>query len=84
MKKKPQLTEEEQNLFNLLMPVYGVLPSASDTSKIINKSKATMYRERKNNTGIKYIQEAKNTTVRYPLHEIVRYLCDTGFNGRER
>ena len=78
MKSKDlQLTEEEQKLFNLLVSEYGVLPSASETAKIIKKSKATLYRERKNGIGINYIQDSSNATVRYPLHEIVRYLCNT-------
>jgi len=71
------LSDEEQRLFNLLVDEYGVLPSATQTAEIIKKSKATLYRERKQGTGIKYIQDSTNATVRYPLHEIVRYLCKT-------
>ena len=74
---KKALADEEQKLFNLLEDKYGVLPSAAQTAEIVKKSKATLYRERKNGTGIKYIQDSTNATVRYPLHEIVRYLCKT-------
>jgi len=75
------LTDEEQKLFNLLENKYGVLPTLTQTAKILKKSKATLYRERKNGTGIKYIQDSANATVRYPLHEIVRYLCNTRDKG---
>lgn len=77
MKKIQPLTDEEQRLFNLLVNKYGILPSVEQTSEILQKSKATLYRERKHGTGVKYIQDGKNSTVRYPLHEIVRYMCST-------
>lgn len=77
------LTGEEQKLFNLLEEKYGVLPNAAQTAEIVKKSKATLYRERKAGTGIRYIQDSDHSMVRYPLHEIVRYLCNTHGKGVE-
>lgn len=75
--EEQSFTADEQKLFDMLKDQYGVLPNASQTAEIVKKSKATLYRERKAGIGIKYIQDGDNSMVKYPLHEIVHYLCKT-------
>ncbi len=68
-------TDEEQSLFNILIDRYGLLVNASGTGKLLNESKATLYRKRKTGMGPKFLQDTQNSTIRYPLHEIVHYIC---------
>ncbi len=72
------LTDEEQTLFNILIDRCGLLVNASDAEELLNESKATLYRKRKTGLGPKFLQDTKNSTIRYPLHEIVHYICSDG------
>ena len=74
---KKALTEEQLKLFHLLLDKYGAVLSVDQTAKIVKKSKAALFRERKAGIGMKYIQDNANSKVRYPLQEIVRYLSNT-------
>lgn len=71
------LNEEEQSLFTLLVKDIGVSPDATKTAKLMGVSKAALYRMRKQGIGPKYLQNTNSSTIHYPLHEIVRYLCNT-------
>lgn len=71
------LNEEQRELYNELVGVYGAMVSQNNTSKLVGKSIATLYRERVEGVGIAYKQgntKGKNKAVHYPLHEIVKYL----------
>ena len=74
------LTDEQKELYSLMLPVYGALVSQKNTAKILNVSIATLYRMRENGVGASYKKldsNSKNGTVVYPLHEIVRYLTQS-------
>ena len=71
------LNEEQKSLYRELVGIYGAMVSQEDTSKLVSKSIATLYRERVEGVGIAYkqgITRGKNKAVHYPLHEIVKYL----------
>ncbi len=76
-----KMTEEEKSLFNALIVIYGLVLKVEDVQKVLNESKTTLYRKRKSGLGPKFIQDSANHTVQYPLHEIVRYICDTNNKG---
>lgn len=70
-------TEEQRELYSLMLPIYNALVSQKNTAKILGVSIATLYRMREQGIGIGYKKLdslSKNGTVVYPLHEIVRYL----------
>ena len=69
------LTDEQRELYSLMLPVYGALVSQKNTAKILNVSVATLYRMRENGVGVSYKKlnsNSKNGTVVYPLQEIVK------------
>ena len=74
------LTDEQRELYSLMLPVYGALVSQKNTAKILNVSIATLYRMREQGTGASYKKldsKSKNGTVAYPLQEIVKYLTQS-------
>ena len=74
---KKLLTDEQRELYNLLLKDYGAMVSQDNTSKLVGKSIATLYRERVEGVGIAYkqgITRGKNKAVHYPLQEVVKYL----------
>ena len=74
---KKLLTDEQRELYNELVGVYGAMVSQNNTSKLVGKSICTLYRERDAGIGIPYkqgITKGKNKAVHYPLQEIVKYL----------
>ena len=74
---KKLLTDEQRELYNELVGIYGVMVTQNNTSKLVGKSIATLYRERVEGVGIAYkqgITRGKNKAVHYPLQEIVKYL----------
>jgi len=80
MSNNKLLTDEQKELYSLMLPVYGALVSQKNTAKILNVSIATLYRMRENGVGASYKKldsNSKNGTVVYPLHEIVRYLTQS-------
>ncbi|MCT7604840.1 helix-turn-helix domain-containing protein [Aliarcobacter butzleri] len=74
-----KLTDEQRELYSLMLPVYGALVSQKNTAKILNVSIATLYRMREQGIGAGYkkLDNSKNATVQYPLQEIVRYLTQS-------
>ena len=74
------LTDEQKELYSLMLPVYGAMVSQKTTAKILNVSIATLFRMRENGIGASYKKldsNSKNGTVVYPLQEIVRYLTES-------
>ena len=50
------LNEAQRELYNELVGVYGAMVSQNNTSKLVGKSIATLYRERVEGVGIAYKQ----------------------------
>lgn len=74
------LTDEQRELYSLMLPVYGAVIKQSKTAEILNVSLATLYRMREQGIGASYKKmdsKSKNGTVVYPLQEIVRYLTES-------
>ncbi|MGJ0311328.1 helix-turn-helix domain-containing protein [Aliarcobacter cryaerophilus] len=74
---KHLLTDEQRELYSLMLPVYGAVLKQNETAKLLNVSLATLYRMREQGIGAGYKKldsKSKNGTVVYPLQEIVRYL----------
>ncbi|QFR42406.1 helix-turn-helix domain-containing protein [Sulfurimonas xiamenensis] len=74
------LTDEQRELYSLMLPQYGAVLSQNDASKCLKKSLATLYRMREQGIGPSYKKldsKSKNGTVVYPLQEIVRYLTES-------
>lgn len=74
------LTDEQRELYSLLVKDYNALVSQKNTAKILNVSIATLYRMRENGIGPSYKKldsKSKNGTVVYPLQEIVKYLTES-------
>lgn len=74
------LTDEQKELYSLMLPVYGAVVKQSTTAKILNVSICTLYRMREQGIGPSYKKldsNSKNGTVQYPLQEIVRYLTQS-------
>jgi len=77
---KKLLTDEQRELYSLMLPVYGAVLNQKETAQSIKKSIATLYRMREQGIGPSYKKcesESKNGTVVYPLQEIVRYLTES-------
>lgn len=77
---KKLLTEEQKELFSLMLPQYGAVLKQSDTAKILSVSLATLYRMREHGIGPSYKKldsKSKNGTVVYPLQEIVKYMTES-------
>ena len=79
-----KLTDDEKNLFNIMVNEYGVVVSAAVAEEILKESRSTLYRKRKNGGGPNFIQDADGSNIKYPLHEIVRYICNTSTGYAER
>ena len=74
------LTDEQKELYSLMLPIYGAMVTQKNTAKILSVSIATLYRMRENGIGASYKKldsNSKNGTVVYPLQEIVRYLTQS-------
>jgi len=74
---KKTLTDEQRELYSLMLPAYGAIVKQSKVTEIINVSLATLYRMREQGIGPSYKKmdsKSKNGAVVYPLQEIVRYL----------
>ena len=74
------LTDEQKELFSLMITVYGASIKQNTTAKILNVSIPTLYRMRENGIGPSYKKQdskSKNGAVVYPLQEIVRYLTES-------
>jgi len=75
-----KLTDEQRELYSLMLPVYGAVVKQNKTAEILNVSIATLYRMREQGIGASYKKldsKSKNGTVVYPLQEIVRYLTES-------
>lgn len=74
------LTDEQKELFSLLVKDYGAMVSQKNTAKVLNVSIATLYRMREQGIGSSYKKldsKSKNGTVVYPLQDIVRYITES-------
>ena len=74
------LTDEQKELYSLMLPIYGAMVTQKNTAKILSVSIATLYRMRENGIGASYKKldsNSKNGTVVYPLQEIVKYLTQS-------
>ena len=74
------LTDEQKELYSLLLELHGAMVKQTATTKILNVSLATLYRMRENGIGPSYKKldsKSKNGAVVYPLQEIVRYLTES-------
>ena len=72
------MTQQEKDLYELLYSKHGTSLDIETTSTVLHKSPSTLYRMRTNNIGPRYIKDAigaDNSAIRYPLNEIVRYIC---------
>jgi len=77
---KKILTDEQKELFSLMLPTYGATIKQSKVVEVLNVSIATLYRMREQGIGPSYKKldsKSKNGTVVYPLQEIVRYLTES-------
>ncbi len=80
MSNNKLLTDEQKELYSLMLPIYGAMVTQKNTAKILSVSIATLYRNRENGVGIGYKKLdslSKNGTVVYPLQEIVKYLTQS-------
>ena len=80
MSNNKLLTDEQKELYSLMLPVYGASVTQKTYCKILNISLATAFRMRESSVGSSYKKldsNSKNGTVVYPLHEIVRYLTES-------
>ena len=74
------LTDEQKEIYSLMLPVYGAIVKQNKTAEILNVSLATLYRMREQGIGAGYKKldsKSKNGTVVYPLQEIIRYLTES-------
>ena len=74
------LTDEQRELYSLMLPTYGAVVKQSKAIGILNISLATLYRMREQGIGPSYKKmdsQSKNGTIVYPLQEIVRYLTES-------
>jgi len=77
---KKTLTDEQREIYSLMLPQYGAVLNQKETAQVIKKSLATLYRMREQGIGPSYKKlesKSKNGTVVYPLQEIVRYLTES-------
>lgn len=75
-----KLTDEQKELYSLMLPQYGAVLTTNETSVITKKSLATLSRMREQGIGPSYMKnesKSKNGTVVYPLQEIVRYITES-------
>lgn len=74
------LTDEQRELYSLMLPVYGAMITQKKYCEILNISLATAYRMREQGIGASYKKldsKSKNGTVVYPLQEVVRYMTES-------
>jgi len=74
------LTDEQKELYSLMLPQYGATLTQSEVATIMKKSLTTLYRMREQGIGPSYRKQkskSKNGTVMYPLQEIIRYLTES-------
>lgn len=74
------LTDEQREIYSLMLPVYGAIVKQTKTAELLNVSLASLYRMREKGIGPSYKKldsKSKNGTVIYPLQEIVRYLTES-------
>lgn len=74
------LTDEQKELYSLMLSTYGAVVKQNKVTKILNVSLATLYRMRDQGIGPSYKKldsKSKNGTVVYPLQEIVKYLTES-------
>ncbi len=74
------LTDEQKELYSLLLELHGAIVKQTATAKILNVSVATLYRMREQGIGPSYKKmdsKSKNGSIVYPLQEIVRYLTQS-------
>jgi hypothetical protein len=74
------LTDEQKELFSLMLPTYGATVKQNKVAEILNTSLVTLYRMREQGIGPGYKKlesKSKNGTVVYPLQEIVRYMTES-------
>ena len=74
------MTDEQRELYSLMLPTYGAVLKQTDTAKALNVSLATLYRMREQGVGPAYKKgdsKSKNGVVLYPLQEIVKYLTQS-------
>lgn len=75
-----KLTDEQRELYSLLLPIYGATLTQSKYCELRNISEATAYRERKQGIGASYKKldsKSKNGTVIYPLQCVVKFLTES-------
>ena len=80
MSTKKLLTDEQKELYSLMLPVYGAVVKQNTTAKILNVSIATLYRMREQGIGAGYKKldsKSKNGTVVYPLQEIIKFITES-------
>ena len=74
------LTDEQKELYSLLLELHGAMVKQTATTKILNVSLATLYRMRENGIGPSYKKldsKSKNGAVVYSLLELVKYLTES-------
>ena len=80
MSNNKLLTDEQKELYSLMLPVYGAVVKQNTTAKILNVSIATLYRMREQGIGASYKKldsKSKNGTITIPLHEIIKFLTES-------
>ena len=71
------MTDEQKELYSLMLPHHGAILKQTDVAKVLNVSLATLYRMREQGIGPSYKKgdsKSKNGAVVYPLQELVKYL----------
>lgn len=80
MSNNKLLTDEQKELYSLLVKDYGALVSQKNTAKILGVSIATLFRLRASGVGPSYKKldsKSKNGTVVYPLQEIIKFITES-------
>jgi hypothetical protein len=74
------LTDEQREIYSLMLPIYGAMVTQKNTAKILSVSIATLFRLRESGVGPSYKKLhslSKNGTVQYPLKCIVIYITES-------
>lgn len=75
-----KLTDEQRELYSLMLPVYSAVLKQNETVKLLNVSLLTLYRIKEQGIDASYKKldnKSKNRTVTYPLQEMVKYLTES-------
>lgn len=75
-----KLSDEQKELYSLMLKEYGAVLKQNKTAELLNVSLATLFRMREQGIGPSYKKldsKSKNGTVVYPLQEIVKYLTES-------